>query len=221
MAPVVTVLTAQPGAQTAAPSVTFRLRISTDAARVHAMALRCQVHIEARRRPYDAAEKSRLYELFGDSSQFERMLRPLVWAQCPVMVPRFEGTIECDLPVPCSYDLEVGAAKYLHAIRDGIVPLTFLFSGTIFRVSDSGSLTIEPVPWDVEASYPMPAGVWRAAMDRFFPGAGWIRMRVDTIDRLQAFRGRMAVVTWDEAIECLLSHAGEAPAQASGGRLPG
>jgi hypothetical protein len=41
-------------------------------------------------------------------------------------------------------------------------------------------------------------------MDQFFPGGGWLMLRRDTIDRLQAFRGRHAVVTWDEAIELLL-----------------
>src|SRR5205823_4583734 len=102
--------------------------------------------------------------------------------------------------------LEVASAKYLHAIREREVPLQFLFSGTMFRVT-RGTVVFEPVPWDVEASYRMPAQVWRAAMDQFFPGGGWLRLRADTIDRLQAFRGRAAVVTWDEAIEALLDRA--------------
>jgi hypothetical protein len=50
----------------------------------------------------------------------------------------------------------------------------------------------------------MPAQVWHMAMDRFFPGGGWLRLRRETIDRLQTFRGRQAVITWDEAIERLL-----------------
>jgi hypothetical protein len=37
----------------------------------------------------------------------------------------------CDLPVGCTYDMEVAASKFLHAIRDGVVPLQFLFSGTL------------------------------------------------------------------------------------------
>jgi hypothetical protein len=44
-------------------------------------------------------------------------------------------------------------------------------------------------------------------MDQFFPGGGWLRLQRDTLDRLQAFRGREAVVTWDEAIDRLLQHA--------------
>jgi len=30
--------------------------------------------------------------------------------------------------------------------------------------------------------------VWRAAMDRFFPEAAWIRVRRDPLDRLQVFK---------------------------------
>jgi hypothetical protein len=205
--PTVTILDARPAAQTASPAVTFRMRIAAEGERVHAIALRCQVLIDARRRRYGADERQRLYELFGDASQFDRTLRPVMWSQPSIVVPTFDGAIECDLGVPCTYDLEVAAAKYLHAIRDGDVPLLFLFSGTIFRVSSTGAMTVEPVPWDVEASYRLPARVWRATMDQFFPGGGWLRLQSETIDRLQAFRGRAAVVTWDEAIDQLLERA--------------
>jgi hypothetical protein len=44
-------------------------------------------------------------------------------------------------------------------------------------------------------------------MNQFFPGGGWVRLQRSTLDRLQLFRGRHAVVTWDEAIERLLAHA--------------
>jgi hypothetical protein len=73
------------------------------------------------------------------------------------------------------------------------------------------------VPWDLDAAFRMPATVWRAAMDQFFPGGGWIRLDRATIDRLQAFRGRHAVVTFDEAVELLLQSAAEDEAA---GRAP-
>ena len=101
----------------------------------------------------------------------------------------------------------MASAKYLHAIRDGDVSLAFLFTGTIFKAQDSSGLTIEPVSWDLGASFRMSAQLWQATMDQFFPGGGWLRLRRETIDRLQAFRGRQAVVTWDEAIAQLLERA--------------
>ena len=209
----ISVIGAHPSPQTAAPGITFRLRIEElSGARVHTIALRCQVQIAARSRRYRKDEQSRLYELFGSVSQWQQTLRSVTWSQSTLVVPSFEGRIEVDLPVPCTYDLQIASAKYFHATRDHGVPLTFLFSGTVFQAADT-RLSIEPVPWDREASYVMPATVWQAAMDQFFPGGGWLMVRRDTIDRLQAFRGRHAVMTWDEAIDLLLQEiAAEEPA---------
>jgi len=198
------VIGAHPSPQTAAPGITFRLRIEElSGTQCHTIALRCQVQIAARSRRYTKDEQSRLYELFGSVSQWEQTLRSVTWSQATVIVPSFDGRVEVDLSVPCTYDLQVASAKYFHAIRDQGVPLTFLFSGTVFQTVD-GRLSVEPVPWDREASCLMPATVWHTAMDQFFPGGGWLMLRRDTIDRLQAFSGRHAVVTWDEAIELLL-----------------
>jgi hypothetical protein len=203
----ITILDARPSAQTAAPGITFRLRIEEMSdRRVHAIALRCQTRIEPRGRRYAKDEQLRLYELFGDVPQWDRTLPGVTWAHSTLVVPSFERRIDVELPVPCTYDLEVASAKYFHAVRDGDVPLLFLFSGTIFNAGER-ALAIEPVPWDLDASYRMPAHVWHAAMDQFFPGGGWLRLQRDTLDRLQAFRGREAVVTWDEAIDRLLQHA--------------
>jgi len=201
------VVGAQPAAQTAAPAVAFRLRIEEVAGRtVHAIALRCQVRIEPQGRRHTSDEQERLYELFGHPSQWSRTLRGVTWAQCAVLVPSFDARIEIDLPVACTYDLQVASAKYLHAIRNGDVPLTFLFSGTMFSIGETG-MCAEPVPWSLEATYRLPMEVWQSTMDQFFPGGGWLRLERDTIDRLQAFRGRHAVVSWDAAIDILLRAA--------------
>jgi hypothetical protein len=44
-----------------------------------------------------------------------------------------------------------------------------------------------------------------------------VRLQRDTIDRLQEFRGRHAVVTWDEAIDLLLQ---QGASETSGGGAP-
>lgn len=204
--PVLTITGVRPAAHTASPAIVFRVQIAVGDARVHAMVLRCQVVIDARRRHYESGEADRLYELFGDGPQFTQMLRAVTWAQCPMVVPAFDGEVTCDLVVPCTYDLEAASAKYLHAVREGAVPLTFLCSGSMFRLTGN-ALSIEPVPWDVEARFQMPAAVWHEAMAIHFPDSGYIRLGRDTIDRLQAFRGRSASVTWDAAIDALLEQA--------------
>ena len=48
------------------------------------------------------------------------------------MVPGFTGSTELDLPVPLTYDMEIGATRYFAGLEDGEVPLLLLFSGTVF-----------------------------------------------------------------------------------------
>jgi hypothetical protein len=206
------IIDARPAAQTAAPAVVFRLRVQQSGpGRIHAVALRAQVHILAAARRYDAQERHRLYELFGHPAQWDHTLRSLLWTHASTVVPSFDSGLDVDLPVLCTYDLEVAAAKYFHAVRDGTVPLLFLFSGTVFSAVD-GTLRAEPVPWDCEAPFSMRADVWQDTMNTFFPGEGWIRLRRDTLDRLQAVRGRHAHISWDDTIDLLLApqRAGEA-----------
>ena len=84
------------------------------------------------------------------------------------MVQGFTGATEVDLPLPCTYDFEVAAAKYLHALRDGDVPLLLLFSGTVFTRGATG-FAVEQVPWDCEAA--TAAGpVWRGPDGPVLPG---------------------------------------------------
>ena len=47
------------------------------------------------------------------------------------MVPSFTGSVEVDVPVPCTYDLEIAATSYFHALDEGEIPLVLLFSGTL------------------------------------------------------------------------------------------
>ena len=201
---------AQPDRYAAVPTLQLKLRISeTTGVQVHAIALRCQIRIEPQRRRYSAQEANGLLELFGEPPRWGDTLKPMQFATVSLMVPGFTGSIELDLPVPCTYDFEVAAAKYLHALYDGEVPLLLLFSGTVFAKGGDG-MTVEQVPWHKEASYRMPVKVWRELMDLYFPGSAWIRLRRDTLDELQRFKARAALPTWDQALEVLLERAREA-----------
>ena len=194
----------------AAPTMVFRLRIAeSTGVRVHAIALRCQIRIEPARRRYAEGEAARLLELFGETPQWGESLKPMQFAAVGVVVPSFTGATEVDVPVPCTYDFEVGAAKYLHALAGGEVPMLLLFSGTAFRRTDDGRFEVEQVPWSLESRYRVPVAVWRELMDRFFPGSGWIRVHRDTLDALQRFKAERALPTWEDAFAALLKQAGE------------
>ena len=59
----------------------------------------------------------------------------------------FDGTTEVDLPITCTYDFEVAAAKYLHGLDDGEIPILLLFSGTVVRrAAATAGFAASPVP---------------------------------------------------------------------------
>jgi hypothetical protein len=193
----------------AVPTIVLRIHLEeADRRRVHAAALRCQIRIEPQRRRYSEAEEERLYELFGDPPQWGNSLRPFTWTHVSTTLGGFDGVLEFDLPVECTYDFEVAAAKYLHALGDGEIPLVLLFSGTVFTPGTSG-FAVEPVSWSSEASYRLPVAVWRSTMDTYYPGGAYIRLGRETLDDLQHFKARRGLPTWDQAFTQLLKEAGE------------
>jgi hypothetical protein len=193
----------------AIPTIMFSVRateVSGDY--VHACALRAQIMIEPQKRNYNSTEHDRLYELFDDPKRWGQTLKPFLWTHTGIVVPRFEGTTEFDLPMICTYDFEVAGNKYLHSVRDGDIPLQFLFSGTFFTNGENG-FAAEPVGWNKDRSFKMPAKVWHEAMDMYFPNSGWIRARKDTIDLMTKYKVSKALPTWEDTIEALLKQAGE------------
>ncbi|MEO6703427.1 MAG: DUF6084 family protein [Jatrophihabitantaceae bacterium] len=198
----------------ATPILTVRLAIEeTTGEPVHAMALRCQVRIEPQRRSYDDDEARLLLDIFGQRSQWPSTVRSLLWTQTSTMVQGFTASTEVELPLPCSYDFEVAASKYLHALHDGEIALEFLFNGTVFSHGESG-YAVHQLPWDAEASYRLPVTVWRALMQQHFPNSSWLRLRRDTFQALQAYRTGRALLDWDEAVlELLKSRAADSWAE--------
>ena len=199
-------VTAEPYAMT--PHLTARLRIEEGAGRVvHAIVLRCQVRVEPQRRRYGAAEQDALRGLFGEHTRWAETLKPFTWMHATAVVPGFTGATEVDLPLPCTYDLDVIGTRYLHALDAGDVPLDFLFSGTVFLRGGNG-FAVEQVPWSCEARHALPVAVWRTMMDRYFPGSGWLRVSDDVLAELAAYRAAHDLTGWDETLRKLL---GEAP----------
>lgn len=192
----------------AVPTLMLRLRIRDGGgARIHAIGLRIQIQIEPQKRHYTSSEEDRLFELFGETQRWGETLRGLLWTHSSAMIPAFEGTTEIDLPLVCSYDFEVAAAKYFHALDDGEIPILLLFSGSVFAHGEGG-LSIDQVPWHREASYRLPVKVWRDVVDAYWPDSAWIRVRRDTFDALHHFRGREALTSWEDTIDLLLRRAG-------------
>ncbi|MFF3558172.1 DUF6084 family protein [Streptomyces tsukubensis] len=192
----------------AGPTLLFRLRITApESTRVHALALRCRIRIEPARRGYDDTEAGRLTALFGERSRWGTTLNPVQFAEVAVLVPGFTGETETEVPVPCTYDLDIAAARYFRALSDGDVPLLLLFSGTAF--SGPAGFQVTPVSWDREASVGLPVRVWREMIEQHFPGCGWLKLPAELMDGLLDFRERRGLPSWETTVRALLDAAAE------------
>jgi hypothetical protein len=195
------------------PQLLFHLRISetippgAQPTPIHSILLRCQLRIEPGRRRYDAEEQEQLLEVFDVPERWSRTLRPLLWTHVNVVVPEFHGTCAVDLPVPCSYDFSLAATKYFAALKNGDLPLCFLFSGTIFHEGEEGALQVAQVPWEKEASYRLPARTWHELMELYYPNSAWLCVRRDVFDLLRQYKSHQGLPTWEQTFERLLATA--------------
>jgi Family of unknown function (DUF6084) len=187
----------------AVPTIGFDLRIESGRQEIRSLMLDVQVQIPARRRAYDADDE-RLFDLFGDPAGWKDSLRTLPWTRTAFVVPGFTGETVVQLAMPCSYDFEVTASRYLASLEDGEVPLEFLFYGTAFYAGPDGQLQTAHVNWTSEAEYRMPASVWHETMEHYFPRSAWLRVSKDTFDRLHAYRSKHALLSWERTLDSLL-----------------
>jgi hypothetical protein len=193
----------------AVPSLLFKLRIENlEEEPIRSVALNTQIRIAATQRHYEPAEQERLLEVFGQPHRWGNTLRSLLWTHTVLQVPRFSGSTVVDMPVPCTYDLEVVAAKYFYALEGGEVPLEFLFSGTVFYAGQGGWLQTARISWEKEAEFRLPVRLWKEMMEHYFPNSAWIRLRRDAFDRLYDYKVRRGLPTWEATVEALL-HASE------------
>ena len=193
----------------ATPQLTFKLRI-TDSEKqpIHSIALRIQAQIEPVRRRYTAEEQQHLKELFGEPERWSQTLQPLLWANVNTTVPGFTGDTTIDVYVPCTFDFNVAVTKYIYGLENGELPVSMLFSGTVFHARGMG-LQIAQIPWDREARYRLPVSVWKKMMDFYYPDTAWITLRRDTFNRLYEFKSRNGITTWDQVVERMLGLTAE------------
>ena len=199
--------TAEPVPYAAAPLLALKLRISNShpEQEIRGIALQCQIQIEATRRRYADDEQAKLYDLFGEPERWSQTLRTTLWTHAAVNVRPFRGSTTVDLPVPCSFDFNVGITKYFHALESGDIPLCLLFSGTIFYEDDDGAVQMAQVPWSKEARFRLPVTVWKQVIEMYYPNTAWLMLRRDVFHRLYQYKMRSGLPTWEQAIENLLA----------------
>jgi hypothetical protein len=191
----------------ATPRLTARIGIvASDDEPIQAIALRCQIRIEPLRRPYTDEEAEGLVDLFGPRQRWVNTQRTFLWQHSTAMVQGFTGATEISMPLECTYDFEVAASKYLQALRDGAVPLLFLFSGTVFVQGERG-FSVRQVSWECEAQHEMPVSVWNDLIRMHYPNAGWVRLGHDTVSALAAYKSARGMLDFEDAVTTLLAEA--------------
>lgn len=188
------------------PTLAFTLKVDNTPADqlVHTVVLRTQLMLEVTRRHYSPAEEARLLDLFGEPSRWSQTLRTMLWTHAGTVVPSFTGSTTVQLQVPCTYDFNVAATKYFHGLTEGEVPLSFLFSGTVFYEDPGGPFQVAPISWDKEARYRLPVQTWRDLMDAYYPNVAWLELRQDVFDRLYAYKVRHGIPTWEQTLEAII-----------------
>jgi hypothetical protein len=142
----------EPAAHGLTPLLHFNLDVSDEASteQIQAVMVQAQIQIQAAQRPYNDREKERLEDLFGTPDRWGQTLRNRLWAHASTIVRPFAGSTTAILPVQCTYDFNIIATKYFRALEGGVVPLIFLFSGTIFYSGPDGRLQVQQISWDKE-----------------------------------------------------------------------
>src|SRR5262249_7088224 len=145
----------------------------------------------------------------GEPQRWGQTIRSLLWTNVTLIVPPFENQTRVELPVACSYDFNLATAKYFDAIDGGHVPLTLLFSGTIFYAGSDGGLQVQQISWENEASFQLPVSVWKQMMEIYYPNSAWLCLRRDAFERLSRFKRRRGLALWEQTIDALLDQSSE------------
>ncbi len=189
----------------AAPMMRFTAHMAeTSGNEVYTVALKAQLMLEPAKRSYDDATRAKLVDLFGEPERWSATTHAFLLADIDVLVPPFTGATSFTLTLPCNYDLEVAATKYVYSLPDGEVPLAFNFTGTIFYRGDAGRMQIVQVPWECTAKFDLPVPVWREMIEHHYPGGGWVRLSSSTLEHLTQRKADRGSPTYDAAVQDLL-----------------
>ena len=208
------VLAAEMEPHAAAPTLLLKLRVTNaaPAVPVQNVMLQCQIRIEPTLRQYAPSEHEPLSELFGTPDRWGVSLHSMLWTYVNVLVPPFDTGCTFNMPVACSYDLNIAATKYFYGLEGGEVPLALLFSGTIFYRDSEGRLQIVQLSHDKEAAYRLPIQIWQSMMNHYYPDIAWLSLSRSVFDEFYRYKRQNGFARWEDALRSLLPRcSAEAP----------
>ena len=192
----------------AQPTLRFELGVSEPTDRpIYAITLTAQINFDPARRDYDADTRAELFELFGSPERWPSTTRSFLWCHANTLVHSFSGATTFGLEVPCTADLEVTAARYVSALPDGEVPLTFHFTGRILYEGPGRQVQVVHLPWSTQASYRMPVTIWKAMIKHHHGNSGFILLHDDTIAELTDYKRTRGLHSYDASVLDLIARA--------------
>jgi hypothetical protein len=173
----------------AQPTLRFEMGVSEPSGRdIYAISVSAQINFDPARRQYDAATRESLFEIFGAPERWPSTTRSFLWTHASTIVHSFNDAITFGLEVPCTADLEVVAARYVSALPDGEVPLTFHFTGRVLYQGPNRSVQVVHIPWSTSCEYKMPVATWREMIKHHHGESGFALLHNDTIKGLMDYK---------------------------------
>src|SRR3954447_3929649 len=192
----------------AQPTLRFELSVSEPKDRpIYAISLTAQINFDPARRQYDAATREDLFELFGAPERWPSTTRSFLWCHASTLVHSFSGATTFGMEVPCTADLEGTAARYIAALPDGEVPLTFHFTGRVLYEGPARQVQVVHLPWSTSASYRMPVSTWKAMIKHHHGNSGFVLLHDDTLTELKRYKRERGLHSFDGCVLDLLERA--------------
>ena len=192
----------------AQPTLRFELSVFEPTSRpIYAISLTAQINFDPARREYDAKTREDLFELFGAPERWPSTTRSFLWTHASTLVHSFTGAITFGLEVPCTADLEMVASRYVAALPDGDVPLTFHFTGRVMYQGPQRQVQVLHLPWSTSAKYQMPVSVWKNMMKHHHGESGFVILHNDTLEELKRYKRVRGLHSFDGVVLDLLERA--------------
>jgi hypothetical protein len=189
----------------AQPTLRFEMGVSEPSGRdIYAISLTAQINFDPARREYDADTRDDLYELFGAPERWPSTTRSFLWTHASTLVHSFNDAITFGLEVPCTADLEVVASRYVQALPDGEVPLTFHFTGRMLYAGPERKVQVVHLPWTTSAEYRLPVSTFKAMIKHHHGESGFALLHNDTLQALKKYKRERGLHSFDACVVDLL-----------------
>jgi hypothetical protein len=119
-------------------------------------------------------------------------------------VHSFNDAITFGLEVPCTADLEVVASRYVQALPDGEVPLTFHFTGRMLYAGPERKVQVVHLPWTTSAEYRLPVSTFKAMIKHHHGESGFALLHNDTLQALKKYKRERGLHSFDACVVDLL-----------------